>query len=102
MLRLKYRISLVMAENEVKIWPGGSRNPHKMNFGFIFSRWLYIIHYERTFIFTYVFLPPTPWITQTIRFGSLSILRVPDQLSTDWQLEAVYIHEDLLHLLLID
>ena len=75
---LKYCISQFMAENEVKFWPGGSsRAPHKMNTWFYFPPMA--IHYslsEGIHFYIQNFLPPTPWIPQTIHFGRLFILRV--------------------------
>ena len=75
---LKYCISQVMAENEVKFWPGGSsRAPRKMNTWFYFPPMA--IHYslsEGIHFYIRNFLPPTPWIPQTIHFGRLFILRV--------------------------
>ena len=75
---LKYCISQFMAENEVKFWPGGpSRAPRKMNTWFYFPPMA--IHYslsEGIHFYIQNFLPPTPWIPQTIHFGRLFILRV--------------------------
>ena len=75
---LKYCISQVMAENEVKFWPGSSsRAPRKMNTWFYFPPMA--IHYslsEGIHFYIQNFLPPTPWIPQTIHFGRLFILRV--------------------------
>ena len=75
---LKNCISQVMAENEVKFWPGSSsRAPHKMNTWFYFLSM--VIHYslsEGIHFYIRNFLPPTPWIPQTIHFGRLFILRV--------------------------
>ena len=63
-----------MAENE----PGGSsRAPRKMNTWFYFPPMA--IHYslsEGIHFYIQNFLPPTPWIPQTIHFGRLFILRV--------------------------
>ena len=75
---LKYCISQFMAENEVKFWPGGSsRAPRKMNTWFYFPPMA--IHYslsEGIHFYIRNFLPPTPWIPQTIHFRRLFILRV--------------------------
>ena len=75
---LKYCISQVMAENEVKFWPGSSsRAPRKMNTWFCFLPMA--IHYslsEGIHFYIQNFLLPTPWIPQTIHFGRLFILRV--------------------------
>ena len=75
---LKYCISQFMTENEVKFWPGGSsRAPRKMNTWFYFPPMA--IHYslsEGIHFYIQNFLPPTPWIPQTIHFGRLFILRV--------------------------
>ena len=75
---LKYCISQFMAENEVNFWPGGpSRAPRKMNTWFYFPPMA--IHYslsEGIHFYIQNFLPPTPWIPQTIHFGRLFILRV--------------------------
>ena len=75
---LKYRIDQVMAEYEVKFRPGGSsRAPRKMNTWFYFLPMA--IHYslsEGIHFYIQNFLPPTPWIPQTIHFGRLFILRV--------------------------
>ena len=75
---LKYCISQFMAENKVKFWPGGSsRAPRKMNTWFYFPPMA--IHYslsEGIHFYIQNFLPPTPWIPQTIHFGRLFILRV--------------------------
>ena len=75
---LKYCISQFMTENEVKFWLGGSsRAPCKMNTWFYFPPMA--IHYslsEGIHFYIQNFLPPTPWIPQTIHFGRLFILRV--------------------------
>ena len=74
---LKYCISQVMAENEVKFWLGSSRAPRQMNTWFYFPPMA--IHYslsEGIHFYIRNFLPPTPWIPQTIHFGRLFILRV--------------------------
>ena len=59
---LKNCISQVMAENEVKFWPGSSsRAPHKMNTWFYFPPMA--IHYslsEGIHFYIQNFLPPTP------------------------------------------